>query len=408
MAEPLTHYGIDKAGKLMRGFHAVGNSTLTELLLIYSAPETKKTLRNWGISEAATLIGRTEQYIRKLEAKDGILYPPLKDERGKRYYTLERINLFRDKLGSRFKRPAATEPVVFAITNFKGGVGKSSTSLALSHKCALEGLRVLCVDLDPQATLTLGFGFIPDVHLKGEDTISAALNESPTKIQQLIKKTYFDGISLIPGNLALADMELELTNADKQRIDIPRLGMPQERLQNALTTVKDDFDVIILDCGPNLGILTINAVTAANALLVPIPPMMADFGSFVTFTGTLAELFDSVNKSFDFFRILLTKHSGSMEAQGVETLMRERFGRYMLINHIVNSVEIEKASGRFGSVYELPKNSSPAYKRAIESLDSVFNEIIDACKLIWKAQSIANNRPKSIKQPQENELVSGG
>ncbi len=96
-----------------------------------------------------------------------------------------------------------------------------------------------------------------------------------------------------------------------------------------------------------------------------------------------------------------------MEAQGVETLMRERFGRYMLINHVVNSVEIEKASGRFGSVYELPKNSSPAYRRAVQSLDAVFNEIIDACKTIWKSQSIAKNRPRASKQPQIKESIRG-
>jgi chromosome partitioning protein len=407
MAEPLTHYGIDDASTLMKSFHEVGNATLTELLLLYAAPKTRKSLRTWGIREAALLIGRTEQHIRKLEEKGAPLYPSLKDEKGKRCYTLERINQFRDKLETRFKRDSSTNPIICAITNFKGGVGKSSTSLALSHKCALEGLRVLCIDLDPQATLTLGFGFIPDVHLKGEDTVCDALNKSPQSIIKLIKQTYFDGISLIPGNLALADMELELTNTEKQTKDIPILGMPQERLKNALSLVKNDYDIVILDCGPNLGILTINAVTAANALLVPIPPMMADFGSYVTFTGTLAELFDSIGKSFDFFRILLTKHSGSLEAQGVETLMRERFGRYMLINHVVNSVEIEKASGRFGSVYELPKNSSPAYRRAVQSLDAVFNEIIDACKTIWKSQSIAKNRPRASKPPQIKESIRG-
>jgi chromosome partitioning protein len=404
MTEPLTHYGIEDASNLMRSFHQVGNSTLTELLRLYAAPEEHKTLRTWGIREAASLIGRTEQHIRKLEEKDGLLYPPTKDKNGKRFYTLERINLFRDKLGTRFKRDTLSDPIILAITNFKGGVGKSSTSLSLSHKCALDGLRVLCIDLDPQATLTLGFGFIPDVHLKGEDTICDALNKSPKSISVLIKKTYFDGISLIPGNLALADMELELTNTEKQNNDIPLLGMPQNRLQNALALVKDDFDIIILDCGPNLGILTINAVTAANSLLVPIPPMMADFGSYVTFTGTLAELFDSINKSFSFFRILLTKHSGSSEASGVEKMMKQRFGRYMLTDHIVNSVEIEKASGRFGSVYELQKNSSPAYQRAIKSLNSVFNEIIDASKTIWKAQAIAR-RPHVSKEPQQLHLI---
>jgi chromosome partitioning protein len=393
MAEPITHYGIENASSVMSAFHKVGNDQLAELLELYSAPAMMKTLRTWGLREAAPLIGRSEQHIRKLEEIGGPLYPHLKDAKNKRYYTLERINQFRDKLGTRYKRDKLSDTMIFAVSNFKGGVGKSSSSLAFSHKCALEGLRVLCIDLDPQATLTLGFGFIPDVHLKGEDTISKALNESPTCISSLIQKTYFDGISLIPGNLALSDMELELINSDKQKRDILKLGMPQERLKNALSLVKDQYDIIILDCGPNLGILTINALTAANALLVPIPPMMPDFGSYVTFTGTLAELFKSINKDFVFFRILLTKHSGSQEADGIATMMRQRFGRYMLINSIVNSVEIEKASSKFGSVYELPKNSSPTYRRAITTLDLVFNEILDACKTIWKAQAIAKNKP---------------
>jgi chromosome partitioning protein len=384
MAEPLTHFGISNASNLMKSFHKVGNTTLIELLEMYSAPNTKKTLRTWGIREASKLIGRSEQHIRKLEAKGGIFYPPLKDENGKRYYTLERINKIRDVLKTRFTRPPYSSPMIFAFTNFKGGVAKSTSSLAFAHK-------VLCIDFDPQATLTLGFGFVPDVHLKGEDTISDALNNSPQSIFNLIKKTYFDGISIIPGNLALADMELELTKKEKQIIDIPKLGMPQNRLKQALSLIQNEYDIIILDCGPNLGILTINAVMAANSLVVPIPPMMADFASFVTFTGTLAALFDSTNKDFDFFRILLTKHSGSTEAKGVGALMRERFGRYILKDHIVNSVEIEKASGKFGSVYELPKSSSPGYRRAIKSLDNIFDQIIEACDTIWRAQEIVNN-----------------
>jgi chromosome partitioning protein len=257
------------------------------------------------------------------------------------------------------------------------------------QKCALEGLKVLCIDLDPQATLTLGFGFVPDIHLEAEDTICAALAESAEKIREVTKITYFDGISLIPANLALADMELFLPNLEEQKPLIPKLGKPHERLKKALNLVKDTYDVIVLDCGPNLGILTINAVTAANGLLVPIPPMMADFGSFVTFSGTLSALFGGINKSFDFFKILLTKHSSSNEAKSIEKSMRERFGRYMLTNHIVSSVEIEKAAAQFGSVYEMPRTSNEPYKRAIKSLDSVFNEIIDAFKIIWKTQVIA-------------------
>lgn len=391
MKEPLTQFGINNASSLMKAFHQVGNTALNDLLKLYSAPEDRKTLRTWGIKEASTMIGRTEQSLRTLEKEGGVFYPPLKDSRGKRYYTLNRINFIRDSLQTRLKRPLLSEPIIMAISNFKGGVAKSTTTLHLAQKCALEGLKVLCLDLDPQATLTLGFGFIPDIHLDANDTIGAALSEEPSKIKGLVKKTYFDGISIIPGNLALSDTELILSVPEKQRSLIDTLGMPHQRLQVALQHIKDDYDLIIIDCGPNLGILTINAVTAANAFLVPIPPLMSDFGSYVTFTGTLAALFYDINKEFDFFRILLTKHSGSNESIGIETLMRERFGRYMLANHIVNSVEIEKAAGRFCSVYELPKNSSDSYKRALKSLNAVFKELIDAFQAIWQAQATSKS-----------------
>jgi len=391
MNEPITPYGIVNASELMQAFHRLGNQMLKKLLAKKAAPADKKTLRTYGIREAAQFIGRTEQHIRNLETKEGHFFPPLKDTYGRRYYTLERINQFRDYLGTRFKRNPLSEAIIFAITNFKGGVAKSHTALSFAHKCALEGLRVCVIDLDPQATLTLGFGFIPDIDLGINDTIAAALEEDPFAIKRLIKKTYFDGIWIVPGNLALADVELNLTDYDKQSQLIPRLGKIELRLKKALDVIKNDFDIIILDCGPNLGILTINAVAAATGILVPMPPEMNNFASFTTFTGTLAVLFERLKKNYDFFRIVLTKHSGKNEALSMDDMMREKFGRYMLTNHVVESTEIAKASSNFGSAYELPSSNTRSYKRAISSLDNVFNEALSACKAIWKAQqAIAN------------------
>ena len=395
MAESLTHYGIDDASNLMYGFHDVGNKALSGLLKFYSKPEDRKTLRIWGIRDAASLIGRTEQHIRKSEEEGGAFYPPIVNENGKRYYTLERINAMRDQFKTRYMRDSASKPIIMSVTNFKGGVAKSTTTLHLAQKCALEGLRVLCIDLDPQATMTLGFGYIPDIHLTGEDTVQAALTDSPKNIKSLIKKTYFDGIDLVPGNLALSEVELSLTDVNTQKDVIKVLGMPHRRLSKAIDVIAEDYDVCLLDCGPNMGILTINAVTASNALLVPIPPLMSDFASFVTFSGSLGALFGTMDKKFDFFRVLLTKHPESKESKAIELMMRERFGKYMLLNHVRTSVEIEKSSAAFGSVYELDKSPAQPYKRALESLDSVMNEIISAFKAIWQSQSIGSKGTKT-------------
>tara|TARA_B100001996_G_scaffold382342_1_gene373920 strand:- start:822 stop:1985 length:1164 start_codon:yes stop_codon:yes gene_type:complete len=384
MKEPITHFGIRNTPALMEAFHNLGNDLLTQLMEFYASPNEKKSLRTWKMKDIVKMTGRSEAFIRTLEKSDKI-YEPIKIN-GIRHYTLELINKIRDKTGTRFKRPIGSEPIILAISNFKGGVAKSTTSMHLTHKGALEGKRMLAIDLDPQGTFTLGFGYIPDIDIKEEQTIKDAMIISPDLVHKAIRKTYFTGIDLIPGNLVLSELEILLTDVSEQKNKIKTIGYPNERLKNILDIVKDNYDIIVLDCGPNLGMLTINALTAANALLVPIPPMMSDLGSFVTCTGTLSELLKHINKDFDFFRILISKHPESKESKQLEILMREKFGTYILQKCLVNSVEVEKAASIFSSVYELPNKSTKSYKRAIESLDNVYLEIFDAFKQIWSAQ----------------------
>lgn len=384
MHTPLTRFGLKTPAITMEAFHEVGTETLREVLQIASAPQSHKTLRTWGIYAAAELVGKSSQTIRQLE-KDGTLGPAKLTENGKRCYTLEDINHLRDLLNTRFKRPPHSEPIIMAITNFKGGVAKTTTSTLLAQKCALDGLRVLVVDLDPQASFTLLFGYIPDIHLIGDDTIASALMDNFEDIKRVIRKTYFTGIDIIPSNLDLAGVELMLPGKDNNS---DQLGNPVERLKKSIALVKDNYDVIIFDCGPNLGSLTLNAVSACNAMLVPIPPAMPDFGSFVRFTNTLSELFDAVKPNLEFFRIVLTKHSGSNAANLLDNLMRTKFGKLMLVNPMVATVEIETTNNALGTLYEKPSSgtNTSAFKRALEASNKVNDEIINAFKEIWDSQ----------------------
>ena len=131
---------------------------------------------------------------------------------------------------------------------------------------ALKGLKVLAVDLDPQATLTTWLGFVPDIDLVQDDTLATTLLEDEKDIYRVIKNTYFTGIDIIPANLELQNVELNLPLITDQHI--LKIGSPLMRLKSSFNLIKNNYDVIIIDCPPNTGALTMNAVSAAIQFLL--------------------------------------------------------------------------------------------------------------------------------------------
>jgi len=388
MKPNITPIGLENAPDIMEAFQDAGNNALIEVRNYVTSPHTIKQPRTWGINEAAKLIGTTPPTLRKYEEDNGE-YPGLQKSDGNRkLYTLEAINYYRKALQKIFSRPAGTSPIVTAVTNFKGGCAKTTTAIHLAQKCAILGIKTLLIDLDPQATSTfICGGIIPDVELDYEDTVAETLLLQPEKIKSIIKPSSFDGLDIIPSNLALQDLELSLPNFNLNNHE--KLGSPALRLRNALKNLENDYDVVVIDCGPNLGILTINAISAANAALIPIPPNMVDYASFVMLTRTLQKLLAATESDFDFFRVLLTKHSNSQEAMNVENMMRTIYGGYILANSMCETVEIAKAASDIRSIYEVtkPRGSREAYRRAILHLDNVNNEIIDSFKQVWEKQA---------------------
>lgn len=395
-----TPIGLDNPPVVMSLFQDAGNEMLVKIRDHVTNPHKKKTPRTWGIVEAAKLIGISTPTLRKLETKEKTLGETERDEHKRRMYTLKRINECRNLVKTRFQRGLRSKPIRIAITNFKGGCAKTTTVAHLAQKCVLEGLRVLMIDLDPQGSASfICGGVIPDLELDYEDTICTAIMKDPKDIFRVIKKTHFDGLDIIPANLALQDAELNLPNAEFN--NSKTLGGAAFRLKNCLSLVQNNYDVIIFDCGPNLGILTINAITAANSILIPIPPNMFDYASFVMLTGTLKSLFESLNiRHFDFFRILLSKHSGSSEADNIENMLRRQFGGYVLSKHMCDTIEIARANNDLSTVYEIskPRGSRDAFRRALDHLDDVNNEIISLFKKIWQEQERQNEPQPLIKR----------
>lgn len=145
---------------------------------------------------------------------------------------------------------------IIAIANQKGGVGKTTTSINLSACLAEKNKKVLTIDTDPQGNTTSGLGIEKD---EVENTIYELMLDECT-IRECIKKTDFENLDIIPSNVNLAGAEIELLGInDKEYI-----------LKNAVDYIKEDYDYIIIDCPPSLNMLTVNAMTTADTVLVPI------------------------------------------------------------------------------------------------------------------------------------------
>ena len=253
----------------------------------------------------------------------------------------------------------------------------------------MEGLRTLLLDFDAQGSATLlSSGLIPDLELRYDETITNTLISDPTQIKNIILKTHFDGFDIIPANLAIQDCDLILPRESENNQD--RLGSPFMRLAESLKIVKNQYDVILIDCGPNLGLLTLNAIIACEGLIIPIPPSMTDYSSFIMYTATLRNMFRELpSKKIEYLRILISKHDSSNEAMQMENMMREQFGRYILSNHMCETVEVSKAANEIGTIYDVskPRGSREAHRRALQHLDDVNMEIINNFKDIWEKQS---------------------
>lgn len=363
-------------------------------------PEAMKSLRTFTSRDVSALLGIAESTLRQMSL-DGEGAMPERLDNGRRSYTLPQINELRQHLA--IKRPSEAlnfsprrQPgdklQILAVANFKGGSAKTTTTVHLAHYLALEGLRVLAIDLDPQASLSAMFGYQPEFDVQDNETIYAAIryDDARRPIQDVIRKTYFDGIDLIPGNLELMEYEHETPQA----IASGR-GRGSEmffrRLGTVIAQVEGDYDVVVIDAPPQLGYLTLGALYAATSLLITVHPAMIDVASMNQFLAMMSDLMGVLEEKggrleHDFIRYVLTRHNPNDAPQvNVVALLRSLFGEDVLAPVVVDTTAIANAGLEKKSLYEMPKGSinRDTHIRALESLDSVNAEILRQIKTVW-------------------------
>lgn len=358
-------------------------------------PDARREMRRFTSGEVAELLGVKDAYLRKLHL-DGRGPEPETRAGGRRMYTLDQIRALRVMLekGSRTKgtyvpgRRAGDNLQVITVINFKGGSGKTTTSAHLAQKLALDGYRVLAIDLDPQASLSALHGFQPEFDLIDGGTLYDAIRyDDPLPLRQVIRPTYFAGLDIIPGNLDLMEFE-----HDTPRVLAARSGeMFFTRIGEKLGEVEGDYDVVVIDCPPQLGFLTMSALSAATAVLVTVHPQMLDVMSMCQFLLMTSNLLGVVadaggDMSYDWLRYLVTRYEpGDGPQNQMVSFMRAMFGDHVLNHPMLKSTAISDAGLTKQTLYEVERAqfTRTTYERAMESLNAVNHEIEGLIQKAW-------------------------
>ena len=370
-----------------------GGQMQQRLLDALDARHSVKTLPEFGIERAAQLAGCTANHIRNLEGRGDLPEPRLVEAGStqRRVYNYNEVIRIREIIGKRPGRPAGASGVRVVFSNLKGGVAKTTMSLHFAQYLAREGYRVLLVDADPQATITGAFGFIPDLDLGDGDDLFPALTEAPERLASAVKPTHWNNLDLIPARLALQYTDWQLSQPEERQNG--SLGPPPVRLHRALKTVEDRYDVIVIDTPPSLGMLSLNAIAAANLIVMPVVPHMYDISSSVQYFRILEQVCALYEREINVQRlsILLTKVDNSTETLNNIAVINGAYGELILSNRMGLTKELQKSASDQVSIYEIdqPRGSRDTYNRAIMMLDGVNAEILLAVRQLWQQEILS-------------------
>jgi chromosome partitioning protein len=354
-------------------------------------PKARKRLRPFSSGEAAKLIGVNDGYLRQLSL-EGKGPQPETTVSGRRSYTFDDIQALRAYLDETGKSGREYRPWRTLSEHLQGGSGKTTTAAHLAQHLTLQGYRVLAIDLDPQASLSALHGYQPEFDIEPNGTLYGAIRYDKERrdLADIIRSTYFSGLDIIPGNIELMEFEHETPKAGTSRQTDDPLFFA--RVAQALASVENRYDVVVIDCPPQLGFLTLSALCAATALLIPVHPQMLDVMSMCQFLLMTSDLMTVVakaggNTEYDWMRYLVTRYEPSDGPQTqMMSFMRSLFADRVLTNMVLKSTAISDAGITKQTLYEVERQqfTRATYDRAIESLDSVNGEIETLIKSAWR------------------------
>jgi chromosome partitioning protein len=252
---------------------------------------------------------------------------------------------------------------ITSFANQKGGVGKSTSAINVAAGIALKGKKVLLVDCDPQGNTTSGVG----INKKNMRFSTYDVLISRSDAAAAIVKTEFENLYIMPSNISLAGAEFELVDTENR----------EQRLKKALTPLKDDYDLIVIDCPPSLGLITVNALVASDSLIVPMLCEYFSLEGLAQLLMTVKEIKRRYNPTLELTGILITMYNGRLNlSQEVAAELKKYYADKLFKTVIPRSVKVSEAPG-FGE----PIQYYEKHGKGAEAYNAVCDEIIKRSNL---------------------------
>lgn len=309
----------------------------------------------------------------------------------RREWTMEEARHWVRELRSAHMRPQEAVGTTVTVANFKGGVAKTTTAVTLAQGLSMRGHRVLLIDLDPQGSATTLFGVLPDAEVEDSDTTLPLFVGDEEDVSYAIRKSYWPGIDIIGASPLLfgAEFALPARQAKDPGFEFWRC------LDRGLDKARLDYDVIVIDTPPSLSYVTINALMAADGVLMPLPPSALDFASSAQFWDLFSDLCNQLilsrgkNKIFEFIDVLLSRVESSDSASSVvRQWVMEGYGDKVLPIEIPKTSVAATASAEFGTVFDLPRGAmnSKTFGRARDAYERMCELLEQQIEAVWAAQ----------------------
>lgn len=346
------------------------------------APKPRKTPPVFSAAQVADLCGIDRHRISYL-IKRGTELPHGVTKGATREFTLEDTLEWLNAEKKVYQRTEHSKGAILASTNFKGGSTKSTTAMCLAQGLTLRGRKVLVVDLDPQGSITELCGYYADIEIKEEHTlapfISSYVDEEPmTSLAPLVRNTYWKNLDIIPASAALFGSEFNFPAIIRKRPDTKIWTL----LREGLAPLRAEYDFICLDCAPSLSYLTVNALMAADTIVMPLVPDSLDFISSLQFWSLFGDLTDVLaekdeDKTYDMIQIVLSKVDSSSSAVSViRHWAKMAYGGWMFGTEIPYSSAASVGAIAFNTVFDQMKGTTDASKKTIERLRNPLNELV--------------------------------